>query len=114
MIENKQRLIDANIAIEKCNKLLDNGFSCPNPAALEGIEVVRNLILSECETGCPTVDAVEVVHGRWIEHIHFDAFGSPNGAHYECSRCHYDDVYDIEDFYYCPNCGAKMDGEETE
>lgn len=54
------RYIDAEIAIKKCNQLIDNADSCSNPFAMEGVRVVRNLILSECETGCPTADVVEV------------------------------------------------------
>ena len=51
----------------------------------------------------PTVDAVEVVHGRWVEH-------RPNV--YECTACHtwYGNYGGCEEWAYCPNCGAKMDG----
>lgn len=104
-MENEKRLIYANVAIEKCNKLLDNGDSCPIPAALEGVKIVRDLILSECETGCPTVDAVEVVHGRWIKTCLPDI--------YQCTNCKratkMDELCDSEILRaYCPNCGAKM------
>lgn len=113
-MENEKRLIYANVAIEKCNKLLDNSHSCSYPAALSGVELVRDLILSECETGCPTVDAVEVVYGRWIP----DQVESCNPwvpslpileDVMQCSVCQ---EY-IEGSYgtpYCPNCGAKMYG----
>ena len=54
-----------------------------------------------------TVDAVEVVHGRW-EKAEYHGF-------LRCSECK--DVY-IDDTWvadgkwnYCPNCGAKMDGD---
>ena len=53
----------------------------------------------------PIVDAVEVAHGRW-EYRMVD----PEYRYYkhECSIC----GFDGEDFYrYCPNCGAKMDGD---
>lgn len=56
----------------------------------------------------PTVDAVPVVHGRWID----------NGAcgykwAFSCSKCGYIDGYPFNDRHnYCPNCGAKMDGAE--
>ena len=61
----------------------------------------------------PRVDAVEVVHGRWIERP------LDNFRKYEvkCSECgfvgigNYDQYLEPYDFNYCPNCGAKMDGE---
>lgn len=48
----------------------------------------------------PTIDAVEVRHGRW---------GEVN----ECSECGCQPWYerDIHFLHYCPNCGARMDGE---
>ena len=57
-----------------------------------------------------TVDAVEVVHGRWV-------LAKPRvkgrNATYRCTACgklrssYYNDVFQWE---YCP-CGAKMDGD---
>lgn len=59
----------------------------------------------------PTVDAVEVVHGRWEPRK--DVLGFVR-----CSACHncniYDDWPDGKKWNYCPNCGAKMDGERRE
>lgn len=48
----------------------------------------------------PTVDAVEVVHGRWVN------------QHWRnvCSECRYI-VGQHSQTKYCPNCGAKMDGD---
>ena len=56
----------------------------------------------------PTVDAVEVVHGRWVDHMVRD---------WRCSVCEKKvpkqvrfDGYCYDDkLNYCPNCGAKMD-----
>jgi hypothetical protein len=47
------------------------------------------------------MDAVPVVHGRWGE----------NG---DCSDCGFRPWYerDIHTLSYCPNCGAKMDGDQ--
>ena len=45
---------------------------------------------------------------QWIERLHFNFECGCSGANYECSNCHYDDVYDIDEFNYCPRCGAKM------
>ena len=50
----------------------------------------------------PRVDAVEVVHGRWEKF----------GYDFRCSAC---GVYQCGHYIgmtnYCPNCGAKMEGE---
>lgn len=44
-------------------------------------------------------DVVEVRHGRWLE--------SNNGPLQKCSVC---GATGWDEFYYCPNCGAKMKG----
>lgn len=50
-------------------------------------------------------------HGYWIYHIS-DVF--PSDSTMECSVCHeHESVLLVHD-NYCPNCGAKMDGEEDE
>ena len=55
----------------------------------------------------PTVDAVEVVHGRWIN---WGKSGTPTYENYgTCSVCHEDAEIRTEHRNYCPNCGAKMD-----
>ena len=46
----------------------------------------------------PTVDAVPVVHGKWDR----------TTSDYECSNCQYPMDYITP---YCPNCGARMDGD---
>ena len=53
----------------------------------------------------PTVDAVEVVHGRWIN-PYMNRYGHPCHC---CSICGFKASY--QDKNYCPNCGAKMDGD---
>jgi hypothetical protein len=54
----------------------------------------------------PDVDAVEVVHGCNV-YDHDTAF--------ECSVCGWGDydtlTADTAKYNYCPNCGAKMDGD---
>lgn len=63
-------------------------------------------------TELPAVDAVEVVHGRWItkqRHEHYPS-GKPYGADY-CSVC---GKRGSIEYPYCPNCGAKMDGRESD
>lgn len=61
----------------------------------------------------PAVDAVVVRHGRWIQKEDKDWAG---GGKTMCSRCKYGYswkmYFEPERFKYCPNCGAKMDGED--
>ena len=88
---NEKRLIDAN-ALEK------HIGDCYGYPAVD--------ILHEIAT-FPTVDAVEVVHGRWEYH-------DPVSPNCFCSVCHYDAPWDdFGDYHavrtnYCPNCGADM------
>lgn len=57
----------------------------------------------------PTVDAVPVVHGRWVMPtvIGGRAFEIPH-----CSACDGIPAGVDEHTKYCPNCGAKMDLED--
>lgn len=50
----------------------------------------------------PAADVAPVVHGRWITYAGKDT----------CSRCRAPALEADAHlrFYYCPNCGAKMDG----
>lgn len=53
----------------------------------------------------PAADVVPVVHGRWEE--------ADDGDGVVCSLCGTDFctiIHDTDNFLYCPNCGAKMDG----
>lgn len=55
----------------------------------------------------PTVDAIPVRHGKWIR------WRDLNGIkRCKCSECIVS--YGNMDTPYCPNCGAKMDGERKE
>lgn len=116
------RLIDADRALKIVS---EQGIVHPNAYPLTNY---ATLILREA----PTVDAVEVVHGRWIEHEETkeDAY-----SHHKCSECNvnalfyykmredWDEGMDGEWYSiglvddgineyltdYCPNCGARMD-----
>ena len=88
-----KRLIDANALYDticKYSELKDRSW----PTWIE------NLI-----NAAPTVNAVEVAHGRWIlERIYR-----------KCSLCEWifcirDEEGDLQKFNYCPNCGQPMDG----
>lgn len=52
----------------------------------------------------PTIDAVPVVHARWIK---IDSSGC---NYWKCSACGYPVGVWSYGSHYCPHCGAKMDG----
>ena len=79
---NEKRLIDANGLV----KIAEKRFGVVNIKHIDD---------------CPTVDAVEVVHGRWI------CLEAEIG-YFACSEC--DHRILRAKCNYCPNCGAKMDG----
>ena len=59
----------------------------------------------------PTADVAPVVHGRWSD----AGFGElPKHAPYgwACSVC--GGISFNNEYIYCPNCGAKMDGGQCE
>ena len=70
-------------------------------------------ILEEWVRSVSAVDAVEVVHGRWRP-LEYDGYadGNPVWDLWECSECQEEHSGDEDSLTpYCPNCGAKMDGD---
>lgn len=107
---NEKRLIDANILKALFDVRYDTAFIQERTRENKeqwngyctGINWGRNTIAD-----APTVDAAEVVHGRWEDGV--------------CTACNFDirDMIDGDSEFrnwvwecvpYCPNCGAKMDG----
>lgn len=70
----------------------------------------KGLIYSADVDKAPTVDAVPVVHGRWTRE---NSYGI-----WKCSECGCKVKRanplkgNIWNYYYCPNCGADMRGEQ--
>ena len=90
---NEKRLIDAMPLVTKISRRV-RGMSIPQ-------DIYDGVL--ECIAEAPTVDAVEVVHGRWIPINTIDKW------RFQCDQCkHYIDAG--LDRNYCGNCGAKMDG----
>ncbi len=111
-METKKRLIYANEVIEEIDEIIGNiNFSSPYQndihLIVDGLERARDCVLD-----IPTVDAVEVVHGRWIpiidEPTPLRNFAMISG--YECLIC---GRYEDEEEPYC-NCGAKMMEDEDD
>lgn len=95
------RLIDLGEALRMVQNSKDD---CPE-TSIKGRaiwETAHNCAIS-CLTNCDTVDAVPVVHGRWVEDTATDMIA--------CTECgHAWSTIDncTETFNYCPNCGADM------
>lgn len=53
----------------------------------------------------PTADVVEVRHGEWRE-------VNNRYPRYVCTICNH--LFNNKNYNYCPNCGAKMDGERKD
>lgn len=105
-MQNEKRLIDANALRTdylKKHRMTDTEFDICYPWWQ----------FSKAIANAPTVDAVEVVHGEWeiTEDDYHDL------VEMKCSVC--GESYGFEDYeddipknyHYCPNCGAKMDGD---
>ena len=87
--------IKREAAMEQCNRHSDyTAWSI-----LNGIEAI------------PAADVAPVVHGRWVS--------VPHKLARVCSACNRDEPYKFADidaidayvYDYCPNCGARMDGD---
>ena len=104
---NEKRLIDVDGFKSAFNAKTKDG----NEELLiaHGKVFVAFRVVERALENAPTVDAVEVVHGRWVQIGYDKALDRIT-----CSCCK--DYWNIEDnqtqyFNYCPNCGAKMDGD---
>ena len=94
MMATEKRLIDANAL--KIHRMHNAGANHPLDVAYR--KDIDN---------APTVDAVEVVHARNLR--------ADSPSLFECSECGWSDcdtyTGDTAEYNYCPNCGAKMDGD---
>lgn len=81
-----------------------------NKHFINGIETVL-----EYAENLPAADVAPVKHGQWIIGVNNDDFDV------KCSKCEWTDIFEVAGIstveriakvmHYCPNCGAKMDGE---
>lgn len=80
------RLIDADALVNQIRQEPTDGMYTE-----EILEIIGNE---------PTIEAAPVVHGRWVTRKSWYFF--------VCSECSYESVSHSG---YCPNCGARMDGD---
>ena len=97
-MENKKRLIYADEIRKK---------AVPHTRGEHGYNanIRKWVVLVGDIDDAPTIDAVEVVHGRW-KYYHKQNIAV-------CTNCSFERKLDA-DFgkaVSCPNCGAKMDGD---
>lgn len=102
LISRKAAIMEIEDYIEEYSELdPDTGYHNLKWCAMEEAKDVLTML--------PTVDAAPVVHGRWIDHK----------DEHQCSVCK---EFTVVDSYvwvqlrydFCPNCGAKMDGERRD
>ena len=67
------------------------------------VDALKRFILNR-----PTADVAPVVHGRWVTHYRS---GAPVAEGYVSTCC---DMWNNRKSDYCPNCGAKMDGGDSD
>ena len=97
-----KRLIDANDLMEQ---MAANFAQC----VYDGVDSEECQIALDTISEAPTVDAVEVVHGRWVR---MDAHKGME--RFKCSicrsECYVPTCMNDPMYEYCPNCGARMKG----
>lgn len=98
MMENEKRLIYANEIEDLFYKQVEWGATDLMDAFNDALQDAQ------------TVDAVEVVHGRW-ERVIPTKSAAKWSIKVSCSVCH---KQGYSHHKYCPNCGAKMDGERKD
>ncbi|MDE6102008.1 MAG: hypothetical protein K2F73_03420 [Ruminococcus sp.] len=107
------RLINADDAIKKLKEYVTemesdiyygSNLGIPEECICEAIEEVH------------TIEAEPVKHGKWEKVKCNTILDKAVFSHaLKCSKCgkwKFENVLITQKFYYCPNCGAKMDGGE--
>lgn len=104
------RLIEADALSEELSTLatMITGLRAGKGVLREYMTEYRKSVLRIVDEQ-PTVDAVPVVHGRWV--------GKEGLYQGKCSACGYMTYDKTADWarrywHYCPNCGARMDLKE--
>lgn len=92
----EKEYIEREAALEELNKVpayFDSGD------ARWGIEIAMSVVKKQ-----PTADVAKVKHGEWITPTKI------NGRTFDIPHCSVCENVPCDKGNYCPNCGAKMDG----
>lgn len=106
------RMIDADQLIDECEELISiewNHNVSPASWADAEEEFLQRL------KDAPTIDAVEVVHGHWYvsEYEYLNCSVCGEEMYTGCNSTEEAQLLKEHWKKFCPNCGAKMDGEEN-
>ena len=108
---NEVLLIDANALKDDFRRYMADRYDRERCVSEENCIICgRVCLFQRTINNAPTVDAVEVVHGKWTPNFEYDF---DRGEHrltgYHCDKC---GIWTLKKSNYCPNCGAKMRGNE--
>ena len=123
-MENEMRLMYVGAMLEAIKTFRDCYAASEtevNKLIIETANTTLNMVESFVKNA-PTVDAVEVEHGYWIDSHTVDHIGRIIEHGIDCSVCDSvfkDDSREVvkhwkERFKVCPFCGAIMDGDGNE
>lgn len=100
------KYINADELLQKSENVYyqyDTQHSPLDSSVCRGISLVEQMIINQ-----PAADVEPVRHGEWK---YQPPTATLNGA-WKCTACKcYFWEHTANEFKYCPNCGAKMDGE---
>lgn len=92
--------------IERANLIARIKYYVTHTPEDKGEHYAYSVMLNEI-LNCPAADVVPVVHGLW------NVVGGRRIDNAVCSNCGTRFQAYYEAYRFCPNCGAKMDGGDT-
>lgn len=113
----EQRLIDADalvnklIAIARKFKMAKKSSSGIRYQQFRAVQYIIQNIIKRINNGTiPIIEAEPVRHGKWT-----DPEDDDGGTEWHCSECGFTmkTLIGYPRYNFCPNCGARMDGDNT-
>lgn len=104
------RLIDADALYEFIQDQMEKETGAYTRGKNKAFNIVKSALHNEC--AAPTIEAEPVKHGRWEVHPKDTCAAFKHLEKLRCTNCWHFLYHNYgDDKNYCPNCGAKMDGE---